>query len=61
MSDFTFMKSMRFDPDNLSQMKACIDANINSKFDKSVLDEMKKTYNWNRSVLKLKSAIENIV
>lgn len=60
MSDFTFMKSMRFAPDNLSQMKACIEANLNSNFDRSVLDAMEKTYNWKQSVLKLKNAIENM-
>ncbi len=61
MSDFTFMESMRFDPDNLPDIKACIDANINSKVNNDVLKEMKKSYNWSTSLSKLKNAIENFV
>lgn len=60
MSDFTFMESMRFVPDNLIQMKNCIDKNLNTKIEKSVLEEMEKTYNWNSSVSKLRNAIENM-
>lgn len=60
MSDFTFMENMRFDPNNLADIKVCIDANINATVDGLVLEELKKTYHWNRSLLKLKSAIENI-
>lgn len=59
MSDFVFMKSMRFKPDDLLQMKNCIDANLNAEFDASVLEEMRNSYNWDNSVSRLQKAIEN--
>ncbi|SDB62045.1 Glycosyltransferase involved in cell wall bisynthesis [Flavobacteriaceae bacterium MAR_2010_188] len=61
MSDYTFMKSMRFDPDDLENMKNCIEENLNSRPDTYVLDQLKKTYNWEKSAMKIKYAIENII
>jgi glycosyltransferase involved in cell wall biosynthesis len=61
MSDFTFMKNMRFAPDNLSEMKACIDANLNTQSSVSIIKEIESSYNWESSVSKLRNAIENLV
>ncbi len=60
MSDFTFMKSMQFSPDKMSEMKSSIETNLNCPFDNEVLHQMEEVYNWDLSVLKLKLAIERL-
>jgi glycosyltransferase involved in cell wall biosynthesis len=59
MSDFNFMESRRFQPNNLIQMKKCIDENLKLKPEPAVVKHLKKAYSWKDSGLKLKTAIEN--
>jgi glycosyltransferase involved in cell wall biosynthesis len=57
MSDFDFMNNMMFQPNNLNEIRICVDNNINTMVKPQVVDEMKKRYNWKSSVDKLKTAI----
>lgn len=57
MSDFDFMNDMMFQPNNLDEMKICVENNINTLVKSYVIDEMKKRYNWESSVNELKKAM----
>jgi glycosyltransferase involved in cell wall biosynthesis len=63
MSDFDFMieNNMTFQPHNLSDIKNCLDSNINEtvneKVDAQIREQMKSKYNWKLSVDNLKDAI----
>lgn len=57
MSDFDFMNNMMFQPNNLNEIKMCIENNINTIVKPHIIEEMKKRYSWELSVNKLKTAM----